>query len=148
MGLSDAVNQTLAQGLDLNGNFGAPLFDQLNSSTFVPGRSVANLNNTGTGIVTVSIEDTKTLTAQDYSLRIAAGNGYSVTNGSGVVVASGTLGATDTTIAFDGVEVSLGAASTFAEGDSFGIQPTRRAAEGLRVILNEHGHWRCQPRGR
>ena len=137
MGISDAVNQTLSQGLDLNGQYGAPLFDSLNSSTFVPGRAVGNLNNTGTGVVTVTIEDTQQLTAKDYSLRIGAGNTYSLTDGSGTSLASGTLGATDTTISIDGIEIQLGAAASFAQGDSFGVQPTRRAAEGLRVVLTE-----------
>ncbi len=136
LGLADSINQTLGRGLDLNGNFGAPLFGDINSSGQLPGRAVPNLGNTGGGQVDVLIADTQALTAKDYSLRFTGGN-YAILDSTGSTVASGAVGATSTTITFDGLEINLGASSGYADGDTFGIQPTRRSSESISVVLND-----------
>lgn len=137
MGLADAVNQTLGRGLDLNGDFGAPLFSDINGAGYLSGRSVAHNGNTGGGSIEVTISDTQALKAQDYQIKFSAGGAYEVRDSNSQLVTSGTASGASTTIAFDGIELALGNASGYADGDQFGIQPTRRAADALRVALTD-----------
>lgn len=137
LALAEAVNQTLGRGLDLNGEFGAPLFSDINSSGYKSGRAMANTANTGSGLIDVAITDTQLLKAQDYQMKFSAGGSYEILDGAGASVASGTLSGASTTIAFDGIELTLGNAADYADGDRFGLQPTRRAADSLRVALSD-----------
>lgn len=137
LALAEAVNQTLGRGLDLNGNFGAPLFADINSAGAMAGRSVAHAGNAGGGVIDVTITDTQALVATDYQMSFGAGGAYEVRNLNGDLVTSGTASGASTTISFEGVELTLGPAGGYNDGDKFGIQPTRRAADSLRVALSD-----------
>ncbi|QGG80218.1 flagellar hook-associated protein FlgK [Litorivicinus lipolyticus] len=138
MSIADAVNTTLGQGLDMNGDFGAPLFKDLNSAGFLPGRAIPNLTNGANGQITVTIDDTQAMTGKDYNLAVAAGGAFTVLDRFGAPVTSGTLNAgADTSVSFHGITLTLGPSGDYVAGDKFGIQPTRRAAEALSVALQD-----------
>ncbi len=122
--LTTSINNQQAQGLDLNGKQGAPIF-----SVPAPG-ILPSGNNQGTAAVSASITDVSKLTASDYklaydgsqwNLQTLAGQNVPLT-----VNANGTLSA-------DGLTFSISGSAQ--AGDSYQIQPTRNAATGLSVSL-------------
>jgi len=122
--LATSVNNQQAQGLDLNGKQGAPIFS-------VPAPAVLTSgSNLGSATVTTSISDVSKLTAADYTfsydgsqwkLQTTAGQNVPLTTN-----ANGTLSA-------DGLTLSISGAAQ--AGDSYLIQPTRNVATGLAVSL-------------
>ncbi|KHO65412.1 flagellar hook-associated protein FlgK [Pseudomonas flexibilis] len=139
--VADRVNQQLAQGLDLNGNFGATLFGNINDPALLGQRSIAQAGNTGTGNFEVSISDTSQLTIYDYEVKFETDTSISVRRSDGTVM-PGSPFAFDPTVApkqeltFDGVTVSF--SGTAQEGDRFTLIPTRHAAGDIDVALTEH----------
>src|SRR5690606_38674000 len=67
--VADQINQQLAQGLDLNGDFGATLFRNINDPALLGQRSIAQAGNTSTGNFEVTITDSSQLTVHDYEVR-------------------------------------------------------------------------------
>jgi flagellar hook-associated protein 1 FlgK len=124
--LSQTVNSQQAKGLDLNGNFGAPIFSTPTAS------ATASLKNVGTATASVTVTNPGQLTANDYVLSYN-GTAYSLTrtsDGSNVplTVTGGTLSA-------EGIQIAV--TGTPAAGDQFLIQPTANAAASLTEVLTD-----------
>ncbi|HWG71047.1 MAG TPA: flagellar hook-associated protein FlgK [Steroidobacteraceae bacterium] len=127
--LSQTVNSQQAAGLDLNGQFGAPIF-----SVGTP-QAVASSRNTDATTATVSVNPTGlgALTADSYVLSYNAG-AYSLTRAAdGSSVAFTGTGTAGNPITADGISIVL--SGTPAAGDQFSIQPTATAASSLKVVL-------------
>lgn len=127
--VADQVNGQLGQGLDLQGRTGAALFEDINSPAQVAQRSYP------TGM-SVRIENTGTLQAKDYSVRIE-----SATDGTyRMREANGAWSDTLYTFGEDngqGFSLTPEEGATFADGATLTIMPTRRAAGDLRVQLDQ-----------
>ena len=128
--LATTLNQQSNAGFDLNGNFGADIFE-------IPGSFAArpSSDNTGTGSLAVSLGDLGALAGESYEL-LFDGTNYSAVRRSdgGVVSVSGTGTALDP-LTFDGLSVVV--AGTPAADDRFAVEPTRAAATEIRVTLTD-----------
>ena len=128
--LATTLNQQSNAGFDLNGNFGADIFE-------IPGSfaSRPSSENTGTGSLTVSLDDLGALAGESYEL-LFDGATYSAVRRSdgGVVSVTGTGTALDP-LTFDGLSVVV--AGTPAADDRFAVEPTRAAATEIRVTLTD-----------
>ncbi|WP_259756440.1 flagellar hook-associated protein FlgK [Pseudomonas sp. GCEP-101] len=135
--LADTFNSQLAQGLDLNGNFGAELFKDINDASVIGNRSLANTHNTGTGNLNVNITDSSALTTSDYEVTFTSATGYTVKRSSdGTVLGTGDL--TDNPPKeFDGFSISQQSVGTVQAGDRFTVIPTRTAAADISVTMTD-----------
>ncbi len=130
--LASSVNSQQAQGLDLNGKQGQPIFS-VGSPTVLP----SSKNSSGAGTVTAALSDVSQLTSSDYILRYTGAgsgtNGWSLSTTAGQNVAltansNGTLSAAGLTLTVP---------TTAQTGDSYEIQPTRTAGNTLAVSLTD-----------
>lgn len=130
LGIAQQFNAQQAQGLDLNGQFGAPLFQAGGVQV------LASSANTGSASVSGSITNVGQLTTADYQLAYD-GSAWTVTNlstGQPVSGASVSSSGGVTTLGFDGVQVQVSGA---AAGDRFEVLPTRYAALNLQSVLSD-----------
>lgn len=127
-GLASAMNSQQAQGLDLNGNFGAPMFQA------GPVQVLASSANASGAVISGSVVNASALTTADYQLNYD-GSGWTATNlstGQPATLTSGTSGSA-TTLSFDGVQISVSGAQA---GNSFQVQPTRYGALNFQSTLS------------
>ncbi|MBW5415504.1 flagellar hook-associated protein FlgK [Pseudomonas sp. MAG002Y] len=137
MVITEQVNSQLGQGLDLNGNFGSPMFADLNSAANVSHRSLAQIGNSDkTASLNVDIKDTSKLTTSDYEVTMLEGNRYSVRRLSdGQAMGSYNLDASPAPV-IDGFSLSLASGSA-VKGDKFTIIPTRTGAADISAQLKD-----------
>ncbi|WP_213876062.1 flagellar hook-associated protein FlgK [Pseudomonas sp. dw_358] len=136
MAVSDTVNTQLAQGVDLNGQFGSTMFSSINSATAEANRSIASsANSAGSGNLDVAISDTSKLTTNDYSVKFTSATAYSVTRSDGTAMGSYDLSTTPAPV-IDGFTLALNGTSP-AAGDSFKITPTRNGASDITTALTD-----------
>jgi flagellar hook-associated protein 1 FlgK len=138
MVVADQVNKQLGQGLDQNGNFGAALFNNINSAAAISQRSIANGNNNpASGNLNVTINDTSKVQASDYQVTITA-TGYNVRRLSDNTDMGNFAFATPPAAqpVIDGFSLSINA-GTVATGDSFKITPTRGAAADMTTVMTD-----------
>ena len=137
MVVADQVNKQLGQGLDQSGNFGAALFNDINSVAAISQRSIANANNnTASGNLNVTIKDTSKLAASDYQVTFTSATGYSVRRLSdNTDMGSFDLGTTPPPV-IDGFSLSLNAGPVNS-GDSFKITPTRSSAADMATVMTD-----------
>jgi len=137
MVVADQVNKQLGQGLDQNGNFGASLFNNINSIAAISQRSIANgSNNPLSGNLNVTINDTSKISTSDYQVTFTSATGYSVRRLSdNTDMGTFTLGATPAPV-IDGFSLSLNAGPVNA-GDTFKITPTRSSAADMNVVMTD-----------
>ena len=127
--LATTLNEQSNAGFDLNGNFGADVFNIVGAYASRP-----SSDNTGTGSLTVTLDDLGALEGESYEL-LYDGTGYTAIRRSDdvAVAVSGTGTALDPLI-FDGLSVVV--AGTPAADDRFAIEATRAAATELRVAIS------------
>ena len=132
LGVADAFNKTQAEGVDLNGNLGQPIFTDINDPSMKFGRVGDNPENTGTAALSVNIDDVSALSGNEYQLTYD-GADYKLTNSETGAEQTLTLSGTTLTGA-DGfsVEIETGA---MASGDNFTIRPNAGAAAGINVTM-------------
>ena len=142
LALASETNQQLGKGLDLNGEVGRLLFNDINSSQQIAQRSAGNEGNQSDKKVEVRIGDTSQLTTSDYELTFSSATAFSVRRLSD----NETLGPFDLTAAetdltypvFDGLDLSQQpAAGAYEAGDRYMLTPTRHAAQHLSVVMSE-----------
>ncbi len=138
--LSDAINTQHKLGIDLNGNAGVNVFSDINTASAMAARAVRASTNSGTDQPSVFIDNPSALTASDYKLTFSSATAYTLTRLSdNTVVNSGALAVGQTQIPatgdVDGFQVQITLPSTFANGDSFTIEPTRFGAQNIAVTL-------------
>lgn len=124
--LATSVNTQQSKGLDLNGNQGGPMFS-------VPAPAVmGSTNNKGSAAVSASITDVSQLSTSDYVLSYDGSNwNLATTAGQGVAMTANP----DGTYSAAGLTFSLSGSAQ--AGDSFKIQPTRAAANGLTLTMSD-----------
>ncbi|WP_338483380.1 flagellar hook-associated protein FlgK [Pseudomonas trivialis] len=134
---ADTVNSQLGQGLDLNGDFGASLFKDINSAAAIAQRSQgAAGNSAGSGNLNVTIKDTSKLSTYDYKVSFTSGSTYTVLRSDGKA-----MGAFDTTTTpppvIDGFTLALDGKGPMAAGDSFKVSPTANGATTIGTQLTD-----------
>jgi flagellar hook-associated protein 1 FlgK len=128
-GIADLVNAQQHKGMDLNGAAGADLF------TLGPVDVLTGARNSGTAAVAVARSDVASLTAGNYRLdRTATGWSLRRIDTGTAVAMTGSGTAADPFVA-DGLSVVV--SGTAATGDAFEIQPTRKAAASLGVVMTD-----------
>jgi len=131
VGITAAVNQQHRAGMDLSGVMGGDLFR-------VGGVGVqASTNNDASSTATVGVTRTGAgaLTSSDYILSYA-NNAWSLRRAdTGAVVPMTGDGSASTPFSAEGLSIVVG--GTPAEGDSFLVQPTSGAIDGLGVTISD-----------
>ncbi len=131
--VADQINSQLAEGLDLNGNAGAPLFGDINSDANVQLRSRAlSGNQDDNAQLNVRIDNSAALNASDYELTFSSNESFTVRRVSDGSV-SGPFDITTTPV-IDGFSVDLNN-GTLAAGDRFLLTPTRFGSAGINVQM-------------
>jgi flagellar hook-associated protein 1 FlgK len=129
-GLSQTVNSQQAQGLDLSGNLGAPIFSV--------GKPLATGSSRNTDAVTASVtvnaNGLGALTANDYVLSFVGGTPKLTNTADGSSVTPAGAGTVASPYTAGGISIVLSGAP--ANGDQFLVQPTASAAGSLKVVLS------------
>ncbi len=133
---SDAINSQLGQGIDLNGEFGASMFKDINSAASVALRSQASQGNKGDGGLNVTIKDSSKLTNFDYNVTFTDTDKYTVVRSDGKAMGSYTLDPTQPAQVIDGFTLTLNA-GTMQAGDSFKVSPTANGAKEIGTVLTD-----------
>jgi flagellar hook-associated protein 1 FlgK len=129
-GLSQTVNSQQAQGLDLSGNLGAPIF-----SVGQPLATGSSRNTDAvTASVTVNANGLGALTANDYVLSFVGGTPKLTNTADGTSVTPAGAGTVASPYTAAGISIVLSGAP--ANGDQFLVQPTATAAGSLKVVLS------------
>ena len=150
---AETMNQQHQKGMDLDGNLGGLIFNNL--TELRADRILASGKNTGTVSGGVRITDVTKLQASEYRLifneagnfdliREADGrrwNSSSLEEVTGNLQKDGQFSSNAVTgelfIRIDGIEINLNPAGGFPAGDSFKIQAARSSASDLRLVLND-----------
>lgn len=140
LSISSEVNSQLGQGLDLKGQVGAALFNNINDPKLAALRVRPMADNLSNASAAMNITNTKLLTTSDYQLdfdgtsysarRISDGAVMSVTVGAG-----GVLSFADSAGRDQGFTLQM--SGTPSAGDRFVLEPTRRGAADLSVALDQ-----------
>ena len=115
--IADQINSQQAQGIDKNGDFGAAIFNNINSAALISQRSIAkDGNSAGSGNLDVTIKDTGKLTTSDYQVTFTSATDYTVKRSDGT-----DLGAFSTTTSpppvIDGFTLALNGGALSAGAD-------------------------------
>lgn len=121
--LAQTFNDQHRLGQDMNGDLGQDYF--VTPEPFVQGRTT----NLGDGVMSATIDDTGALTTSDYRIVYDAGNWTVRRLSDGQQTTYGSLPQS-----FDGLTIDL-PSGTPQDGDSFLIQPTRRASRDISVAI-------------
>lgn len=136
MCIADAFNQQNQLGMDMNNELGIALFNDINAAEAMSRRVITNNLNTGTGAVTVGINDMTYVTTSNYELKFNSGNYSVVRLSDNEIVASGPAGAVPMTISADGLDINLDSGS-FNDGDKFFLTPTRYGANEFALTSHD-----------
>ncbi|AZE47502.1 Flagellar hook-associated protein FlgK [Pseudomonas chlororaphis] len=134
--VADQINRQQAQGIDKNGDFGAAIFNNINSAALISQRSIAQSGNSaGSGNLDVTIKDTGKLTTSDYQVTFTSATDYTVKRSDGT-----NMGAFSTTTTpapvIDGFTLAINGGALSA-GDTFKVTPTRNAAASIQTVLSD-----------
>ncbi len=121
MVLADSFNAQHHKGMDANGAMGQDFF------TVPPAQTFTSQNNTGVATVAVSITNSGSLEATEYSLDFDGAN-YTMTRSS-----DGTTVTGPGPLSMDGFQVSISAGAI--AGDSFLLRPVGRGAQLLGLAI-------------
>ncbi|MFI8609131.1 flagellar hook-associated protein FlgK [Pseudomonas sp. NPDC077649] len=141
LAVSDQVNSQLGQGLDLKGQVGSALFGDFNDPALAALRVRVFSSNSSNAQPLLNIGDTSLLTASDYRLEFD-GTNYTARRLSDNAMMSvtenppGTLSFSDSNGRDQGFTIDVGTPAPVA-GDIFLLQPTRRGAGDIAVVLDQ-----------
>ncbi|WP_369987463.1 flagellar hook-associated protein FlgK [Pseudomonas xanthosomatis] len=136
--VAEQMNSQLGQGIDKNGEFGAALFNDINSDKAMSARSTPKVGNTGSADLNVVIRDTGKLSTSDYQVTfVGPGTDQYQVKKLPDGTDMGTFSTNDDPApVIDGFSIDL-ASGTAAVGDSFKITPTRNASAEMDVVLTD-----------
>lgn len=138
LAIADMFNYQNSLGVDLNGNVGGNIFNDINTATAMSSRVIANANNGGSANMGVQITDVKKLTTSNYQLTFDASNNYVLTRLSdNSVVSSGSASSLPLAISVDGFTLNINSGS-FSAGDQYIISPTANAAASMKMALTDY----------
>src|SRR5690554_4282531 len=142
LAIADEINRQLGQGLDLKGNVGAALFQDINDPQLAALRVRPMSDNSSDISGSLNIHNTQLLTTSDYRLEYDAVNAtYSarrLSDGEVMTVtadAQGRLSFADPEGRDQGFTITM--LGTPGHGDQFVLQPTRRGANDIASVLDQ-----------
>lgn len=136
MVVGEAINTQLGQGLDANGQFGAALFNDINSVFAIGQRSVGGSSNSAnSGNLNVTIKDTSKLSTFDYKVTFSDDKMYTIVRSDGKSM--GTFDITQAPPEIDGFTLALDGKGPVAAGDTFKVSPTAGGAMDLKVVMTD-----------
>ncbi|WP_347330277.1 flagellar hook-associated protein FlgK [Marinimicrobium locisalis] len=139
LALASTFNDQQLRGLDLDGDYGQRLFNDINSEELIAQRVVSGANAAPDDRqLSLRIDDVNQLTTSDYRFQILDNsNNYVITRQSdNEVVQQGLItGGYPQTLEFDGLSLTLEGGS-FQGGDSFTLKPTTDAARYIETTLS------------
>lgn len=142
LAIADEINRQLGQGLDLKGNVGAALFQDINDPQLAALRVRPMSDNSSDISGSLNIHNTQLLTTSDYRLEYDAVNAtYSarrLSDGADMQVSGDPvtgLSLADAEGRDQGFTITLSGAP--GHGDQFLVQPTRRGASDIASILDQ-----------
>jgi len=135
MAISATLNNTQADGLDLNAQQGANIFIDINTLELQQSRVLSPTNNGGDLQAKVNITDVSLLPTDEFEVRY---NGaiYTITNtttGQSENLGAAGTGTHATSFGFEFIETG----GTPANDDSYIIRPTENSAASMQVTLND-----------
>ncbi len=133
MGFADTFNKQQQQGIDLKGVLGTSMF------TLAVPRVTNSTNNTGTGVLTATVNSTSALTGNDYTVQFVGGN-YQVYDTStntqiGPSITPAQMAAGQT-IPGTGITLQLTGGAVVAN-DSFLVRPTVDGASSFALSITD-----------
>lgn len=147
LAINEEVNRQLGQGMDLKGNVGAALFNDVNNASLTGLRVLPRQDNTAQVSGELQINNTKLLQASDYRLEYDGGNfrAYRLSDGAQMNVAASTDPVTgEISISLSDMAApprdqgfSLQLSGTPNSGDSFLLQPVRRGSTDFAAVLDQ-----------
>ncbi len=139
MVLSDTVNSQHQLGMDLDNQLGGLFFEDINLATSETSRVAPSTENSGTASLSITIDDTSLITADDYDLRFDSGSGnytlYNADSTVNAVFADPGAGGTFTS-ATEGFTINF-LSGVVADGDEFSLFPTRMGAFNMDMQIND-----------
>ncbi len=148
LGISTGVNYQQIRGQDLNGDPGAELFDGfalvpdyfgVPNRTLVELYSTNSITNTGTGGISVALDDINFLSTDEYKVAVDTGGNYSITNLSDNSSQPLTVSLAGPPVVFDvfeGMQIQMSGAPTPGV-DVFYIRPTRNPSGQINVAIKD-----------
>ncbi|WP_298940879.1 flagellar hook-associated protein FlgK [uncultured Psychromonas sp.] len=147
IGLTHAINEQQKEGQTLNGEIGADIFNDINSTQSMQKRVLSHDDGLGKAILSVRIDDLSELSADEFTLKVSeytAGStlSFTVTNkttGASQDVSIADL-STEARVSIPGAGISIGIDSIITpleEGKEFTLRPTRNGAMEASVQENE-----------
>lgn len=128
-GVTALVNAQQAQGFDLRGQFGGPMFSS-------PGPGVlASGANSGTGALTATISDLSAVGTSDWQLRWNGTTWFATDTVTGATVTPPGAGTAASPLVVGGVSIVVSGAP--AAGDTFLVRPVRDAAGSFRALVTD-----------
>jgi flagellar hook-associated protein 1 FlgK len=128
-GVASLVNAQQAQGFDLRGQFGGPMFS-------APGPGVlASSANAGAGALTATVSDLSAVGTNDWQLRWNGTTWFATDTVTGATVTPTGAGTIASPLVVGGLSIVLTGAP--AAGDSFLVRPVRDAAGSFRSLITD-----------
>ena len=135
MAVSQTLNQSQAQGLDLNEEQGLDIFTDINSTLLQTSRVLASSKNSGSVEAGIKITDVSLVPTNEFTVKYD-GSDYIMTNtrdGSTTTLVETTPGVYPTEFGF---EFTINSGTPNAN-DSFTLRPTENSAALMKVTLND-----------
>lgn len=136
--IAQELNQQNQVGMDLNGNLGAAIFQDMNGSSAQAARVYSNSNNQGSAQILVDISNATQLTTSNYLLKFSSATDFSLTrNDDGKVLVSSSISSLPQIISADGMQITLPANGSFSAGDVYTIAPTAMGAAPFGLNISD-----------
>ncbi|MFT5294068.1 MAG: flagellar hook-associated protein 1 FlgK [Colwellia sp.] len=138
MAVSETLNQSQSEGLDLNTQQGVDIFTDINTDALQQGRVLTPSSNVGTLAASINITDISKVPTDEFEIRFD-GTDYIMTNmNDGIsenlgAPGSGTYSPSNPDYGFEFNELS----GTPTSNDSFIIKPTKNSASLMAVTLTD-----------
>lgn len=145
LSINSEINSQLGQGLDLKGQVGTALFNDINDPKLAALRVRPMANNVGSASGAMNITNTKLLTTSDYQLDFDGTNYSARRLSDGAIMTVGQpaspiphpvqLSFADSAGRDQGFTLEINSLPT--AGDRFILEPTRRGATDIAVVLDQ-----------
>ena len=133
--IASEVNQAHRAGYGLDGSTGTSLFSPSFEAGDVLSQDVGSIRalstNTGTGNLTITIDDPSALKYNNYDLTFSGGN-YTLVNKSTNASSTGVY-SDPSSFTFEGLSVTI--SGSFATGDKYSISAHKNTAKDIRVAI-------------
>ncbi|QEM92097.1 flagellar hook-associated protein FlgK [Kosakonia radicincitans] len=130
LSFADSFNQQHTQGYDANGDQGTDFF------TIGSPATLNNSKNTGDATLTATVSDSSAVQATDYKV-VYDGTNWNVTRLSNNTSFTVTPDATDGTLNFDGLKITVGGTTGPVANDSFTVKPVSNAVVNMSVAVTD-----------